>query len=149
MKKDVKKASKATAKVDSKVSEGNQLMEQATKNRLAEDAKFAKNKIAKLSGKPAEEVKPAEKVETPATATTPKVNPLFAKEKTKFGHVVGTQAGNIDEFLLKTNKLLSWKEIGDQMKLSEARIKSHILHLQNEKKLKFKVEGDKYQLLSK
>ena len=49
--------------------------------------------------------------------------------RTEFNHLIGSQAGNIDEFLLKMTKPMTIKAIAEKMKLSTARVKSHVNHL--------------------
>lgn len=79
------------------------------------------------------------------TVTTEKVK----TSKTLFGHVVGTQAGAIDQFLLSAKKAMTLAEIAEQMKLPVPRIKSHVAHLIAVKKQEFETADGKYLLIVK
>lgn len=79
-----------------------------------------------------------------ATKTTEKVKVT----KTVYGHIIGSQAGDIDEFLLKAKKAMTLAEIAEKMKLTVPRIKSHVNHLLTVKKLNFEIK-DGYYLLVK
>lgn len=72
-----------------------------------------------------------------------------ATTKTKYGHIIGTQAGNIDEALIQSKKPVTVEELAKKLSLSTPRVKSHLAHLQKAKGLKFEVKDGAYLLLDK
>jgi hypothetical protein len=88
--------------------------------------------------------------EEPAPATTPAAVKKSVSEevpgKTKFGHRFGSQAGEIDEILLKAKTAQTISEIAAKLKAPEIRIKSHITHLIKDKAVSFEVTDGKYLL---
>lgn len=62
--------------------------------------------------------------------------------RTVYGHLIGSQAGNIDEFLLKAKTAMTVGKMAEKMNLSYPRVKSHINHLINAKGLSFATEGE-------
>jgi outer membrane biosynthesis protein TonB len=94
---------------------------------------------------PADEPTPAEKPEKkakPAKETKPKTESNRGGERTELGHAVNSQAGKIDEVLLKyRGKALEVATISEESGCTPARIKSHLKHLET-KGYNIKIEGN-------
>ena len=75
-----------------------------------------------------------------------KASTVSSAGKTEFGHKVGSQAGDIDELILKTKKAMSIAEMAKALNLTEGRVDSHIKHLKRDKGVEFVVKDGKYSL---
>lgn len=115
---------------------------------LMENAKPETGSIADTiddNMEPAIPAKPEKKApEAPAPkkpkGTAPKRDPNAPK--TKFGHNKASQAGLIDEALIKhEGKPVELDVIAEEIGSTRGRVKSHIKHLQVKKKIDIKVEG--------
>jgi biotin operon repressor len=79
---------------------------------------------------------------------TAKSTPTTKKEtgKTKFGHQIASQAGVIDTYLLDAKEAQTIEEIATELDFPTNRVKSHILHLEKDKGVKFDIKDNKYLL---
>jgi hypothetical protein len=88
---------------------------------------------------PAAKPKKEKKVKEPKPEGEKKKSNLPVKPKTDLGHVIGSQAGILDECLKKGSTMDQMKA---EAKCEAPRITSHIKHLKNDKKLNItEVEG--------
>ncbi len=129
-------------------------MQEVLNDKEAEpEPKSEKKKDKKKDKKEKEAEKEAkkEKKEEKSAAKTEKPAKEKGKaEQTKFGHRVGSQAGDIDaQFLANVNKKLPLSTIMENTGLRAARIKSHVNHLVNNKELTIAIKKADNDLIYK
>ncbi len=110
---------------------GEQKAEEAEKAAPAEGAeKPEAEKPEKVKAEKSKKEKP------PKDPNAPKRPPPPKGELTTWGHVKGTQAGNIDE-VLQDGEGHSLQEIAEKVNCSIVRVKRHLVHLKSDRGLPF------------
>jgi len=84
--------------------------------------------------------------ETPKPKPKAKAASQPSAGKTKFGHLLTSQAGRIDSYIIGMKKAMTIADIGTALSLPNARVSSHVNHLIKVKAVTFTVTDGKYLL---